>query len=95
MCIFLSGAPSTGQAGWGIAWYINDSLIPELVVQRGQTYTFVVYGGDDSTNLAQYHPFYITNSPSGGIARNTGKVCVYDSIEVDYACIHIRIYMYV
>ena len=60
-----------GSAGWGIAWYINDTLIPELVVQRGQTYTFIVYGGDDPNNPAQYHPFYITNSPSGGRDFNT------------------------
>ena len=64
---------TTGFAGWGIAWYINGTLIPELVVQRGQTYTFIVYGGDDETNLAQYHPFYITDSISGGILLNTDE----------------------
>jgi hypothetical protein len=56
----------TGRAGWGIAWYINDTLIPTLVVQRGKTYTFVVYGGDDPNMNANYHPLYITNSTTGG-----------------------------
>ena len=62
---------STGRAGWGIAWYINGTLIPELVVQRGQTYTFIVYGGDDEGNTAKYHPFYITDSVNGGRLLNT------------------------
>ena len=64
---------STGRAGWGIAWYINSTLIPELVVQRGQTYTFIVYGGDDESNPAQYHPFYITDSVNGGRLLNTAE----------------------
>ena len=41
-------------------------LIPELVVRRGQTYTFIVEAGDDPANSAEYHPFYITDSPNGG-----------------------------
>jgi hypothetical protein len=61
----------TGRAGWGIGWYINGTLIPELVVQRGQTYTFIVYGGDDEGDSAQYHPFYITDSVNGGRLLNT------------------------
>lgn len=45
--------PITGHPSWGIAWYLNDLLIPELYVERGQTYTFVVEGGDDSTQPAK------------------------------------------
>lgn len=30
---------------WGIAWWINDKLIPEIYVERGQAYTFIVEGG--------------------------------------------------
>ena len=41
-------------------------LIPELVVRRGQTYTFIVEAGDNLDNTAEYHPFYITDSPNGG-----------------------------
>ena len=58
-----------GQAGWGIAWFINGSLIPELVVQRGRNYTFIVEGGDNPNMLSIYHPFYITDSITGGRLR--------------------------
>ncbi|XP_029042533.1 protein Skeletor, isoforms B/C isoform X1 [Osmia bicornis bicornis] len=61
----------TGQPGWGIAWYINDKLIPEITVERGQTYTFIVEGGNNPTNPARYHPFYITDSPEGGFGQKT------------------------
>ncbi|KAL1423244.1 hypothetical protein MTO96_021225 [Rhipicephalus appendiculatus] len=56
----------TGQVGWGIAWYVNGVLIPELWVQRGKTYTFVVEGGNDPENTAKNHPLYITSDPGGG-----------------------------
>lgn len=59
----------TGQPSWGIAWYINDMLIPELTVERGQNYTFIVEGGNDRTQPARYHPFYITSSPEGGFGQ--------------------------
>ncbi|XP_011136070.1 protein Skeletor, isoforms B/C isoform X2 [Harpegnathos saltator] len=59
----------TGSSSWGIAWYINDLLIPEITVERGQTYTFIVEGGNDPSNPARYHPFYITNSPEGGFGQ--------------------------
>jgi len=56
----------TGHVGWGISWYINGLLIPEIYVVRGKTYTFVVEGGDDKEFAAGYHPFYITDDPEGG-----------------------------
>ncbi|KAH7981787.1 hypothetical protein HPB52_001097 [Rhipicephalus sanguineus] len=56
----------TGQVGWGIAWYVNGVLIPELWVQRGKTYTFMVEGGNDPENTAKNHPLYITSDPGGG-----------------------------
>ncbi|XP_043267996.1 protein Skeletor, isoforms B/C [Venturia canescens] len=77
----------TGQPSWGIAWYVNDLLIPELTVERGQTYTFVVEGGNDPANPARYHPFYITNSPEGGYSQKTEKQQaeqkVYAGVEFD------------
>ncbi|XP_032682523.1 protein Skeletor, isoforms B/C isoform X2 [Odontomachus brunneus] len=63
----------TGTPSWGIAWYINDLLIPEITVERGQTYTFIVEGGNDSANPARYHPFYITSSPEGGFGQKNEK----------------------
>ena len=61
----------SGLPGWGIAWYINNTLIPELVVERGKTYTFHVYGGDNPAEDSNYHPFYITSSSSGGRLLNS------------------------
>ncbi|KAG6456816.1 hypothetical protein O3G_MSEX009952 [Manduca sexta] len=61
--------PVTGHPSWGIAWYINDQLIPEIYVERGKTYTFFVEGGDDRTNPAKYHPFYISDSSEGGFGQ--------------------------
>lgn len=44
-------------------------LIPELYVERGETYTFYVEGGDKSSNPARYHPFYITDSAEGRLGQ--------------------------
>ncbi|KAI8117583.1 isoforms D/E, Protein Skeletor, partial [Lucilia cuprina] len=56
----------TGHVGWGISWFINGLLIPEIHVVRGKTYTFVVEGGNNPDVPAKYHPFYITDDPIGG-----------------------------
>ncbi|XP_063233288.1 protein Skeletor, isoforms D/E-like [Bacillus rossius redtenbacheri] len=61
----------TGHVGWGISWYINGLLIPEIDVVRGKTYTFVVEGGLDPEVPARYHPFYITDDPVGGYEHKT------------------------
>ncbi|KAJ6637834.1 Protein Skeletor, isoforms B/C [Pseudolycoriella hygida] len=50
----------------GMAWYLNDLLVPELFVERGQTYVFSVEGGDKPSQLDKFHPLYITDSPEGG-----------------------------
>lgn len=50
----------------GMAWYLNDMLVPVLVVERGQTYVFSVEGGDKPAQLDKFHPLYITDSPEGG-----------------------------
>ncbi|XP_073818212.1 protein Skeletor, isoforms B/C [Musca autumnalis] len=79
--------PITGIPSWGIAWYINDLLIPEITVERGKTYEFIVEGGDISAQPARYHPFYISDSPEGGIGQKTGvelsKQKVYAGVEFD------------
>lgn len=61
----------TGHVGWGISWYINGLLIPEINVVRGKEYTFVVEGGFDPEVPAKYHPFYITDDPVGGYFHKT------------------------
>ncbi|XP_013385801.1 protein Skeletor, isoforms B/C [Lingula anatina] len=61
----------TGRTSWGIALYINDSIIPELTLKRGENYTFLVESGDSDANQAKYHPFYITDDSSGGYSQYT------------------------
>ncbi|XP_022250399.1 protein Skeletor, isoforms B/C-like, partial [Limulus polyphemus] len=56
----------TGVQSWGVAWWINGLLIPEITVERYQNYTFIIEGGEDPSNTAKYHPLYITNNPEGG-----------------------------
>ena len=65
---------SSGHVGWGIGWYINGLLIPEIYVVRGKTYTFVIEGGNDPDSPAAYHPFYITDDKEGGYQyKNTNQ----------------------
>ncbi|XP_067619466.1 protein Skeletor, isoforms B/C [Eurosta solidaginis] len=77
----------TGMPSWGIAWYLNDLLIPEITVQRGKTYEFYVEGGDNPAQPARYHPFYITDSPEGGIGQKIGlelsKQKTYAGVDFD------------
>ncbi|XP_012528510.1 protein Skeletor, isoforms B/C isoform X2 [Monomorium pharaonis] len=63
----------TGHVGWGISWYINGLLIPEINVVRGKRYTFVVEGGLEADIPARYHPFYITDDPIGGYYHKTAE----------------------
>jgi len=77
----------TSRVGWGIAWYINGLLIPEINVVRGKTYTFVVEGGLDPALSAKYHPFYITDDPEGGYEFKSeaerAAVSVYAGVTLD------------
>lgn len=72
MHIGPSGGPrgytaiTEGLVSWGIAWYVNGYLIPELVLRRGTKYTFRINGGNNPTDSANYHPFYLTTSMEGG-----------------------------
>ena len=40
-------------------------------MERGRNYKFLVYGGDDPADASNYHPFYITDSISGGRLLNS------------------------
>lgn len=75
----------TKHVGWGISWYINGLLIPEIYVVRGKTYTFVVEGGDNKEFAAGYHPFYITDDSEGGYEfksdKERRKVRVFAGVE--------------
>lgn len=61
----------TGKQSWGVSWYINGLLVPEIVLERGQTYRFVIEGGSDKTSSSRRHPFYLTDSPEGGFDFKT------------------------
>ncbi|XP_055676424.1 protein Skeletor, isoforms B/C isoform X2 [Lutzomyia longipalpis] len=77
----------TGNPSWGIAWFLNDMLIPELTVERGKTYTFVVEGGDEPAQPARYHPLYICDSSEGGYGQLSSaeqqRQKVYAGVETD------------
>lgn len=75
---------SLGHVGWGISWYINGLLIPEINVVRGKRYTFVVEGGSDPDVPARYHPFYITDDPIGGYQHKTAEE---KAVKKDPSCI--------
>ncbi|CAL1300524.1 unnamed protein product [Larinioides sclopetarius] len=64
-------------------WYINGLPTPELTVQRGQEYTFIVEGG---MGPSIRNPLYITNSSEGGIYQNLLEGT--DSYEKFYAGVH-------
>ncbi|XP_077992576.1 protein Skeletor, isoforms B/C-like [Glandiceps talaboti] len=80
-------AAITGQISWGIAWYINEKIIPKIELKPGMNYTFIVEGGNDPTIPAKYHPFYITDDPIGGYAQQSAedrkKVKVFAGVEFD------------
>lgn len=63
----------TSYRSWNLAWWIEDKLIPEIYVERGQTYYFTVHGGNDHSDIARYHPLYITSSPEGGFNMKTSE----------------------
>ncbi|XP_014662264.1 PREDICTED: protein Skeletor, isoforms B/C-like [Priapulus caudatus] len=78
-------AAITGRQPWGIAFYVNGILIPELVLKRGETYNFIVETGDDVENPAEYHPIYLSTDPGGGYAQKNAteraKINVIYGIE--------------
>ena len=70
----------TGESSWGIAFYINDYLIPEIIVERGETYIFEVESGNNPSNPAKYHPFYITDSKQGGYGQSYNMAPNFETI---------------
>lgn len=68
-----------GNSPWGIAYYLNGVLIPRITLYRHVPYTFVIEGGNDPSNPARYHPFYITSSERGGylaLSDSEKQVCL-------------------
>jgi len=77
---------TVGLSGWGIAYYIDNTLIPVLRVRRNVTYTFIVEAGDDVNDGPNYHPFYITSSIDGGILLDTPEQRAVSIINIMYQC---------
>lgn len=72
---------TNSSGGWGIAWYVDGCLIPHLTVRRGKTYTFCVFGGNNSSLPSQYHPLYFTSSPVGGYLQSSMNETIYAGID--------------
>lgn len=66
----MKGLPGLlGREGMDLGWYMNDILAATIGVERGKTYQFLVYGGNNEAKPDEYHPFYITSDSEGGRAR--------------------------
>ena len=52
--------------------YINGILAPDMTLQRGKEYTFVVETGLGSDPDQTFHPLYITSDPIGNIQNCKG-----------------------
>ncbi|KAK7602289.1 hypothetical protein V9T40_009730 [Parthenolecanium corni] len=66
-----SNLPNNKRPSTGLVWYVNSKLSPELYVERGKTYTFVVEGGNIIGNYLQYHPLYLTDNEEGAFGRKS------------------------
>jgi DOMON domain len=70
VCWLTQGyAGITKTISWGIAWYLNDFLIPVVEMRRGTKYTFMISGGNTPQSNSEFHPMYLSTSPSGGFAQ--------------------------
>ena len=54
--------------------YINGILAPDMTLQRGKEYTFVVETGLGSDPDQTFHPLYITSDPIGNIQNSKGQL---------------------
>jgi hypothetical protein len=58
-------------------------------VERGRTYTFLISGGDNPLDGANYHPFYITDSVNGGRLLNTQEQRMVHQISTTIIIINV------
>uniref|UniRef100_A0A0N4Z7T6 Protein Skeletor n=1 Tax=Parastrongyloides trichosuri TaxID=131310 RepID=A0A0N4Z7T6_PARTI len=49
-------------------WYVNGYLA-EIYLKRGETYNFIVEGGNDDKNLDAYNALYLSQDQYGGYAK--------------------------
>jgi hypothetical protein len=50
----------------GTALYVNGLMAPDIYLERGRTYSFVIETGLGSDPDQTFHPVYITSDPTGG-----------------------------
>ena len=68
-----------GTEGWGVALWIGGLMAPEIVVERGTTYNFIVETGNDPMHSSRKHPFYITDSSEGGFQHKSYEEQIKES----------------
>lgn len=54
-------------------------MAPEIVVERGTTYNFIVETGNDAEHSSRKHPFYITDSSEGGFQHKSYEEQIKES----------------
>lgn len=59
----------TGQTSFGLSWYLHGYLAPVVYLERGMKYQFLVEGGNNPSDSEFYHPFIITDEPTGGYGQ--------------------------
>ena len=91
--------PTGGRKGYGaitgeppseksVCWWINGKLMPEIYVERGQTYFFRVQGGDGLQHAESNHPLYITSDREGGYGHKNQyereRETIYAGVENEF-----------
>lgn len=88
------------KSSLGIAWYINGKLVPEIHVERGKTYTFIVEGGKYFiTNFQTYsflqfqYDIQLSNANSNFYSQNFLVTC--DKLRFKFYDVFFEIIRYV
>ena len=65
--IYILQNEGIGKKDGGTALYANGLLTPDIYLERGSRYTFLIEtGAGDIGNYEDFHPIYITSDSSGG-----------------------------
>ncbi|VDO96523.1 unnamed protein product [Soboliphyme baturini] len=69
-------------------WYINGYMAPEIWLQRGVQYNFLINGGDNPSEEGEFNPLYISDDPYGGFDKlpeeDKKLITVYAGIDQNY-----------
>ena len=82
----------SGLGTEGAAFYVNGLLTPDIYLQHGVNYTFVIETGL-GRNDAQFHPMYVTTDSEGGFQTKTDyqkmvnvRFCVFHTLSAAQFC---------